>query len=303
MTFILAVSLHVMTSNAPAGWFTDPFARYEHRYWDGVQWTHHVGSSGQQGVDAPVIGPPLHAPMAVEARHGGAQPGSGSPVDLKVQRQVRKLGLEGRAESGGGTLLSEPLLVVNQKAKLFERKAEYEVFDQYGHKVGGVREFGTSMSRMVVGRENGTKRLQIVDANGQPVFTLTRPATMLRSKVVVMAEDGSYVGQIIQENLRMMASVLGGKFNIRFRMEFDGETLGTINAESWQAWDFSIQDKQGSELGRITKTWAGFTKQNWTKADNYVLELHRSLEGPLLSLVVCAALAVDTVLHQGGGRR
>jgi uncharacterized protein YxjI len=192
---------------------------------------------------------------------------------------------------------------VNQKAKLFEKKAEYSVFSQNGHKLGGVRQFGISMSRMVVGRDNATKRLQIVDADGVPILTLTRPATVLKSKVTVMRQDGTSVGQIVQENFGVMASMLGGRFNIRFRMESGGDTLGTINAESWRAWDFSIQDPQGSEIARITKTWAGFAKENFTKADNYVLQIHRKLEDPLLTLVVSAALAVDTVLKQDGDQR
>jgi hypothetical protein len=121
---------------------------------------------------------------------------------------------------------------------------------------------------------------------------------MWKSTVVVMREDGTTVGQIVQENLGMLAPVFGGKFNVRFRMEADGQTLGSINTESWQAWDFSIQDPSGNEMARITKTWAGFTKETFTKADNYVLEIHRSLEDPLLSLVVSAALTVDTVLRQ-----
>lgn len=97
----------------------------------------------------------------------------------------------------------------------------------------------------------------------------------------------------------VFASVLGGRFNVRFRLEAVGQSLGTINVESWQAWEFSIQDPLGAEFARITKTWAGLGRQSFTKADNYVLELHRQLDNPLLSLVVCAALAIDTVLHQG----
>ena len=118
-----------------------------------------------------------------------------------------------------------------------------------------------------------------------------------------MRQDGTPVGQIVQENFGVMASMLGGRFNIRFRMESDGETLGTINAESWRAWDFSIQDPRGSEIARITKTWAGFSKEMFTNADNYVLQMHRTLEDPLLSLVVSAALAVDTVLKQDSDQR
>lgn len=290
-----------MSQHAPPGWFPDPFGRHEYRYWDGVQWTEHVGWQGQQGVDAPVWAP--QPAMQEVVHHQASMPVARATVaDKKVQRQVRKLGVAEPTSRGGGTLFSESVLVVNQKAKLFERKAEYSVFDQHGQKVGGVRQFGLSMSRLAVGPDNATKRLQILDPEGRPLLTLTRPATVWKSKVVVMREDGSLVGHIVQENLGVMASVLGGRFNIRFRIEAGGQTLGTINAENWQAWDFSIQDPHGSEIGRITKTWAGFGNM-FTKADNYVLEMHRPLADPLLTLVVSAALAVDTVLHQDADQR
>ncbi|WP_250646181.1 LURP-one-related/scramblase family protein [Microbacterium tenebrionis] len=235
----------------------------------------------------------------------GAEPTPAAPGNKKVQRQLRKLGLTDPTRVGGGTLFTERVLVVNQKAKLFEKKAEYTVFDQHGRRVGGVREFGASMSWIAVGRDNATKRLQIVDADGRPVVTLTRPAVVLKSKVTVTRDDGTLVGHIVQESLGVMASVLGGRFNVRFRMEADGTPLGTIDAEDWRAWDFSILDTSGSEIARITKTWAGIGKENFTKADNYVLEMHRTLEDPLLTLVVSAALVVDTVLKQDsdGNRR
>jgi uncharacterized protein YxjI len=290
-----------MSQQSAAGWFPDPFGRHDHRWWDGLQWTEHVGSAGLQLVDAPVVAPPTQA--VSHPAHNNTPAVASAPADKSVQRQVRKLGVADPAQAGGGTLFTEQILVVNQKAKLFERKAEYSVFDQHGRKVAGVRQFGISMSRMVVGRDNATKRLQIVDAEGRPILTLTRPATVLKSKVTVMREDGTPVGHIVQENFGVLASILGGRFNIRFRMESGGETLGTINAESWQAWDFSIQDPHGAEIARITKTWAGFSKEMFTKADNYVLEMHRTLEDPLLSLVVSAALAVDTVLKQDSDQR
>lgn len=252
-------------------------------------------------VDEPVVAPPMQAvsyPALVNAPAA-----SRAPANKNAQRQVRKLGVADPSQAGGGSLFTEQILIVNQKAKLFERKAEYSVFSQHGHKVGGVRQFGTGMSAMVVGRDNATKRLQIVDVDGDPILTLTRPATVLKSKVTVMRQDGTPVGQIVQENFGVMASMLGGRFNIRFRMESGGEILGTINAESWRAWDFSIQDPHGSEIARITKTWAGFSKEMFTKADNYVLQMHRTLEDPLLSLVISAALAVDTVLKQDSDKR
>jgi len=38
----------------PAGWYADPSARFELRYWNGTEWTEHVARSGQQFTDPPV---------------------------------------------------------------------------------------------------------------------------------------------------------------------------------------------------------------------------------------------------------
>jgi len=53
-----------------------------------------------------------------------------------------------------------------------------------------------------------------------------------------------------------------------------------------------------TEVARITKTWEGLAKTMFTTADNYVVQIHRPLEEPLRSLVVAAAVSVDTALKQ-----
>jgi uncharacterized protein YxjI len=85
---------------------------------------------------------------------------------------------------------------------------------------------------------------------------------------------------------------------IRFSLQVDGRTIGSINAENWRAWNFSIQDEGGTEVARITKTWEGLAKTMFTSADNYVVQIHKPLEDPLRLLVVAASLAVDTALKQ-----
>jgi hypothetical protein len=100
---------------------------------------------------------------------------------------------------------------------------------------------------------------------------------------------GAEIGQIVQQN------AIG---KIRFSLEAGGHSYGSINAENWRAWNFNIQDHTGAEVARITKTWEGLAKTMFTTADNYVLQIHRPLQDPLLSLVVSAALGVDTALKQ-----
>jgi uncharacterized protein YxjI len=276
-----------MTGQAPANWYPDPFGRHELRYWDGGQWTQHVASRGRQEIDPPVSGPPV-------------PPVSSSSVPAvdraskKVQRDVRRAGVAAGAQAGGGTLFTEPVLVVNQKAKLIEVNAEYAVYDQHGQRIGAVREVGQSIMKKAMAvraDRNRTHRLQVVDLNGQVLIALTRPSTILRSKVMVRDANGAEIGQIVQKNIGII-----GK--IRFVLESGGQPLGSINAEGWDAWDFSIQDATGNEIARITKTWAGLAKEWFTKGDNYVVQIHRSLDEPLRSLVIAAALAVDTALRQ-----
>lgn len=270
-----------MTGQAPANWYPDPFGRHEFRYWDGGRWTHHVASRGRQDIDPPVVGPAV----ATVNRAG-----------RKVQRDVLRAGVAVGAQVGGGTLFTEPVLVVNQKTKLIEVNAEYAVHDQHGRQIGAVREVGQSILRNAVAvrvHSNRKRRLQIVDLNGRVLISLIRPANLLKSKVIVHDANGAVVGQIVQKSI----GIIG---NIRFDLESDGLPLGSINGEGWKTWDFNIQDATGSEVARITKTWAGLAKgllRN-DKRDKYVVEIHRSLHEPLRSLVIAAALAVDTALRQ-----
>ena len=269
-----------MTGQAPANWHPDPFGRHELRYWDGGQWTHHVASRGRQEIDPPVGGSPVP---------------SVNRAGKKVQRDVRIAGVAAGAQVGGGTLFTEPVLVVSQKAKFIEFNAEYAVYDQHGQQIGAVREVGQSFMRMMamaVPADGRTHRLQIVDLNGRVLIALTRPAKMFRSKMIVRDANGAEIGQIAQKNFGLI-----GK--IRFVLESGGQPLGSINSEGWNAWDFNIQDATGNEIARITKTWVGLAKEMFTKGDNYVVQIHRSLDEPLRSLVIAAALAVDTALKQG----
>jgi uncharacterized protein YxjI len=262
----------------PPGWHPDPFGRHEVRWWDGGQWTEHVASHGRQAVDAPTGGG--HVPTVARATG-------------KVVRDVERAGA-GRGVQGGGGLFDEPILVVNQKAKLIEVNNEYAVFDQHGRQVGAVRQVGQSMAKKALRVLTSydqfmTHKLQVVDAGGNVLMALTRPAKLIKSRVVVQDAGGREVGQIVQQN------AIG---KIHFALVSGGHTWGSINAENWRAWNFNIQDHAGGEVARITKTWEGLAKTMFTTADNYVVQIHRPLDDPLRSLVVAAALSVDLALKQ-----
>lgn len=262
----------------PANWYPDPLGRHELRYFDGTRWTEHVSSNGKQSVD-----PLTPATPPVDTHR----------VD-KIQKQVAKAGVEAGSVAGSGTIFTEPVLVVNQKAKLIEVTNEYAIYDQHGRQLGAIRQVGQSAAKKVARvlfdiDQFMTHSLQIVDHQGAVELTVTRPRKVFKSRFLVGDGAGREIGQIIQKN------VFG---KIRFGFEVGGQEVGSLNAENWRAWDFNIQDASGTEVARIKKTWEGLARTMFTTADNYVVRIHRPLEEPLRSLVVASALSVDTALKQ-----
>ncbi|MEW2165546.1 phospholipid scramblase-related protein [Streptomyces sp. NPDC007084] len=275
-------------SNTPAGWYPDPNGTPKTlRYWDGSQWTEHTNAE-QQAPAAQQVPQQAQAPQQAFAPQGAPA------ADPRVQRQVQQQAGVTGGGVGGGSLFTEPVLVVNQKAKLIELTNEYKVMDQQGNLIGSVVQVGQSALKKILRFVSSldqfmTHKLEIRDAHGQPQLLLTRPAKFLKSRVIVARPDGSPVGEIVQQNMI-------GKIN--FAMNVNGQQVGAIKAENWRAWNFAIVDHAGNEVARITKTWEGLAKTMFTTADNYVLQIHFQLPEPLLSLVVATALTVDTALKQ-----
>ncbi|HUR78821.1 MAG TPA: phospholipid scramblase-related protein [Acidimicrobiales bacterium] len=192
------------------------------------------------------------------------------------------------------SILDASVLVVNQKAKIIELTNEYAIFDERGSQIGAVRQVGQGMARKVLRALTSidqflTTKLEVIDGEGKTLLQLTRPAKIFKSRVVVADGSGREIGTIVQENMI-------GK--IRFGLLAGGRPVGSINAENWRAWDFNIQDHNGREVARVKKKWEGIVKNVFTTADNYVVNVPSPLEEPLRSLVVAAALSIDTALKQ-----
>ena len=253
----------------PPGWYPDPAGGGGSRWWNGQGWTEHL---------QPAAAPPPPPPAAVPVPPRGV--GAPSPVAEQLSGH-------------GPSLYEQPVLLVSQKTKLIELTNEYAVFDGQGQQIGAVVEVGQSTVRKAVRFLSSldqflTHRLEVHDVTG-PVLVLTRPAKIVRSRVVVSRPDGAPIGEIVQAN------VLG---KIRFDLVSDGRLVGAIQAENWRAWNFAILDAAGTEVARITKKWEGLARTLFTTADRYVVLVHYRLPEPLASMVIASALTVDTALKQ-----
>ena len=279
-------------STTPANWYPDPMGRHQLRYWDGNAWTEHVTTNGVQGVD------PLQ-PKGLDRVDSALTIGNeGDPAKIQQQlysqEKYRGAQVGQVAFHGGGTIFTEPILVVNQKAKLIELNNQYSVFNKDGQQLAAVNQVGQSAAKKAMRLLTSldqvmTHKLEITDTQGRVLLRLTRPAKVMKSTVIVSDGNDQEIGRIVQDN------VFG---KIHFTLQAGGHTYGSINAENWRAWNFRIDDHTGQEVARITKTFEGIAKTLFTTADNYVVQIHAQLPQPLNTLVVAASLAVDTALKQ-----
>jgi uncharacterized protein YxjI len=234
-----------------------------------------------------------HAVRASVARAEQKRSWAGAPG---LSADPPPLGPPATRPGGSGSVFDEPVLVVSQKAQVYELVSEYAVYDQHGTQIAAVRQVGQSTAgallRVFDLHQLSTVHLEVVDHSGTPLLRITRPPTMMRSRFDVARGDGTPVGEIGQKNLF-------GKG--RFALSADGRTVGSLHAENWRAWSFTLSDHTGTEVARITKTWEGLVRAMFTSADTYVVHIHRPLDDPLRSLVVASALSVDTALKQQGG--
>ena len=184
--------------------------------------------------------------------------------------------------------------MVNQKTKLVELSNQYSVYDQDGTVIATVNQVGQSSlkqaARLVSSLDQFmTHTLEVTDPSGQALLRLTRPKKIGKSSMIVADADDNEIGRIVQRR------AIG---KIRFALESGGKTIGMIKAENWKAWNFRIEDGDGNEVARITKTFEGILRTSFTTADNYVVQIHQDIPEPLHSLVVASAVSVDTALKQ-----
>lgn len=212
-----------------------------------------------------------------------------------VARQIADSELGGPAFPEDGTLLGASILVVNQRPKVLEARTEYQVFGSGGDRIGAIDQVGQSRAKLVARVFTGfdqyfTHHFEVRDRDGRPVLRMTRPRKLFLTKLHVFAGDGRPLGTIKQQNVF---------WKIRFGVTAAGGALvAQLRAENLRAWDFTVYDTLERPVATVVKSWEGWGRTAFTRADHYVVRIHVQLPEPLRQLVLAAALAADVALKQ-----
>ncbi len=133
--------------------------------------------------------------------------------------------------------------------------------------------------------------VRITTPDGRQVVRVKRGVSIFLSKVEVLDDKDQVVGGFQQKFFS-----IGGKFDV---LNAAGAPVCTLQGK-WTAWDFKFVAPNGQELAHVAKKWAGLGKELFTSADNYMLEIYKTVpaEDPVRQLIIAAVMCIDMVLKE-----
>lgn len=212
-----------------------------------------------------------------------------------VQKQLDDSGLLPPAYPEDGTIEGASILVLDQLPKVMEIETAYELFGSDAQPIGHVKQIGQSRAKqffrvLTAFDQFFTHHFEMEDLEGNDVLRLTRPTKIFISRIHVFDGHDRFLGTIKQENVF---------WKIRFQLlDPAGRVVGHLRAKNVRAWDFHVVDHLEREVGTIVKSWEGWARTAWTRADRYVLRIHEPLPYGMRQLVLATPLAVDISLKQ-----
>lgn len=192
-------------------------------------------------------------------------------------------------------LLDRQTFLVRERVGFARLTDTYDIFDPATKQAIGIAKeeppAWAKWLRLLVNKRLMPTTINVYEAEGRaPALSIQRSFTFLRAKIEVRESGGKPMGY-----LKSKLFSLGGGFRI---YDLQDQEVAELKGD-WKGWDFKFLGKDGTQLGRVTKKWAGIGKELFTSADTYVI----SLEGPAknraaATLLLAAGLAVDIVLKE-----
>jgi len=132
--------------------------------------------------------------------------------------------------------------------------------------------------------------IEIKGLTGKKILKVKKGVSFILSKIQVYDENDNIVG-IFKQRLF--------PFGNYFDMLDKSENLVCKLKGNFIGWNFKFL-KEDSEVGLVTKKWAGIGKEMFTSADNYILEIKDKVEkdSPLRLLILAAVICIDMVIKE-----
>jgi hypothetical protein len=189
-------------------------------------------------------------------------------------------------------LLDYRRVFVRERVAVIKLTDTYDLVDPESKAVIGIAWENVSgwikFFRLLINKSLLPTRVEISLGEKQPpVLIIKRNVGFLRKKVTVLDSTGVQLGYF-----KSKIFSLGGGFLV---FSPDGQQFADVKGD-WKGWNFKFLDNAGQEMGLVTKKWAGFGKELFTSADNYIVEIKDGTTNN--ALLLAAAIAIDTVFKE-----
>jgi uncharacterized protein YxjI len=182
---------------------------------------------------------------------------------------------------------------IDEKVNFLQFENSYKVYNGQGEQVGVINQkltTGQKILRLFLKKPMLPFLLEIKDINDNVQATISRGWTFFLSKITVTNAEGSVVG-IIRQKFKL--------FKPTFKIYSASEELLAEISGDWTAWNFTIQDPSNSQIGTITKKWAGAMQEIFTSADKYQVHLNSDFSSMENKIAILAgAITIDMVLKE-----
>ncbi len=194
-------------------------------------------------------------------------------------------------------MLSRNQYFIKEHVGLLKLSDAYDILDpQTNAKIGEAREEISGLIkflRLLINKNFMPTRIAVyegsAESSGNLLFSLHRGVALFRPKVTISDASGAPLGF-----LKSKFFSLGGAFRV-FTM--DEKEVALVKGD-WKGWNFRFLSGE-TELGVVTKKWAGFGKELFTSADNYMISINGEPNPAINTLLLAAGLAIDTVYKEG----
>lgn len=182
---------------------------------------------------------------------------------------------------------------IDEKVQFLKFHNVYKVYDAMGLQVGTVTQNVSGwhkVLRLFLKKAMLPFHLQVTDGNDRVLASIHRGWTFWMSKITIQDANGNISGYIRQK-FRLLKP--------RFRIFDESENqIAEINGD-WKAWNFSITDSNGVQIGTINKKWSGVAKEFFTSADKYHVSITPGYAEDRNKMnIVITAITIDMVLKE-----
>lgn len=192
-------------------------------------------------------------------------------------------------------MLNRNQYFIREHAGLLKLSDVYDILDPVSQaKIGEAREEISGLVkflRLLIDKSLMPTRIAVYALNGESrtlLFSLKRSVALFCPRVSVIDATGASLG-----HLQSKLFSIGGAFRV---FTPDNREIARVQGD-WKGWNFRFLSGD-TELGVVTKKWAGLGKELFTTADNYIVSINGAPAPAINTLLLAAGLAIDTVFKE-----